>query len=41
MKSEGPIFENACHEGNYGLRFILSIARWEEGRAAAEAPVGR
>ena len=40
IKSQGPIFENACHEGNYGLRFILSIARWEEGRAAAEADLG-
>ena len=36
IKSQGPIFENACHEGNYGLRFILGVARWEEGQAAAE-----
>jgi len=26
-KMEGPIFEYACHEGNYGLAFILSAAR--------------
>jgi hypothetical protein len=26
-----PIFEYACHEGNYGLRNILSAARTEEG----------
>jgi hypothetical protein len=35
IKSQGPIFENACHEGNYGLRFLLGIARWEEGQAEA------
>jgi hypothetical protein len=29
-KWEGPIFEYACHEGNYGLAFILSAARNEE-----------
>jgi len=27
-----PIFEYACHEGNYGLRDILSGARAEDGR---------
>ncbi len=26
-----PVFEYACHEGNYGLRSILSAARAEEG----------
>ena len=36
IRSLGPIFEHACHEGNYGLGFILSIARWEE-RQAPEA----
>ena len=35
-KTEGPVFEYACHEGNYGLVNILSAARAEE-RAAAEA----
>jgi hypothetical protein len=30
-----PPFEYACHEGNYGLRNILSAARAEE-RAAGE-----
>ena len=34
-KSEGPIFEYACHEGNYGMYNILSGARAEE-RASAE-----
>jgi hypothetical protein len=37
IKSQGPIIENACHEGNYGLRFLLGIARWEEQKAAEVA----
>jgi len=37
ISSPGPMIENACHEGNYGLTFILSIARWEERQAAAAA----
>ena len=32
----GPIFEYACHEGNYGLKNILAAARGAE-KAAAEA----
>jgi hypothetical protein len=28
--SEGPIFEYACHEGNYGMEGILAGARAEE-----------
>jgi hypothetical protein len=35
-KSDGPIYEYACHEGNYGLAGILRGARSEE-RAAEEA----
>jgi hypothetical protein len=31
-KTEGPIFEYACHEGNYGMTNLLSGARAEEGR---------
>ena len=31
-KTEGPVFEFACHEGNYGLRNILANARFEEQR---------
>ena len=27
-----PVFEYACHEGNYGLQAILSAARAEEGK---------
>jgi hypothetical protein len=33
----GPIFEHACHEGNYGLYNTLSAARAEEKKAAGEA----
>ena len=27
VRSDGPIYEFACHEGNYGLLNILSVAR--------------
>jgi hypothetical protein len=33
-KTIGPLFEHACHEGNYGLPNILAGARAEEKRAA-------
>jgi len=36
-KSTGPIFEHACHEGNYDLRNLLSTARFAEKKAADEA----
>ncbi len=32
-KTIGPLFEHACHEGNYGLGNILAGAREEEKRA--------
>ena len=35
-KTEGPIYEYACHEGNYGMTGLLSGARALE-KAAAEA----
>ena len=35
-RTKGPLFEVACHEGNYGLGFILSGHRAEE-RAAHDA----
>ena len=35
QKIEGPIFEYACHEGNYGLVGILAGARADEAAAAA------
>ena len=31
------VFEYACHEGNYGLRNILSAARTQEKAGAAVA----
>jgi hypothetical protein len=36
-KTIGPLFEHACHEGNYGLHNILAGARADEKRAAEEA----
>ncbi len=36
-KTIGPLFEHACHEGNYGLYNTLVGARLEEKRAAEEA----
>ena len=36
-KTIGPIFEHACHEGNYGMYNILAGARAEEKKAAEEA----
>jgi hypothetical protein len=33
-KSGGPIYEYACHEGNYSLRGMLSAARAEEAASA-------
>jgi hypothetical protein len=44
--AKGPIYEYACHEGNYALRDILAGARAEEQGANAQAsaapvPLGR
>jgi len=36
-KTEGPIFEFACHESNYGIANILAGARADERRAAETA----
>jgi hypothetical protein len=35
-KTDGPIFEYACHEGNYGLPGILSGQRAKEKKAAEQ-----
>ena len=35
VKSKGPLFEYACHEGNEGMSGILSGARADERKAAA------
>jgi hypothetical protein len=37
VKINGPVFEHACHEGNYGIRNTLAGARREEKKAAEEA----
>ena len=37
----GPIYEFACHEGNYGLTDILAGARRADARAAAGAGASR
>jgi hypothetical protein len=36
-KTVGPLFEHACHEGNYGLYNTLVGARLEDKKAAEEA----
>ena len=36
-RTRGPIFEHACHEGNYGVANTLAGAREEERRAAEAA----
>ena len=35
-QAKGPLFEYACHEGNYGMYNILSGARAQD-KAAADA----
>jgi len=37
VNDQEPIFEYGCHEGNYGLRNILSAARAEEAAAAGSS----
>jgi hypothetical protein len=37
VRTEGPIFEFACHETNYGITNILAGARADEQRAAEAA----
>jgi hypothetical protein len=40
-RTKGPLFEVACHEGNYGMGFILSGHRSEERAALAGRSGGR
>ena len=40
MQREGPLYEYACHEGNYDARHILEVARNLDRAAAAEASEG-
>jgi hypothetical protein len=37
LQPQGPLFEHACHEGNYGLANTLAGARREEKRPAEES----
>jgi hypothetical protein len=39
-KTDGQIYEFACHEGNYSMRNILSGARAQEKVAARAAKTG-
>jgi hypothetical protein len=41
MRANGPIFEFACHEHNYGVSNTLSGARAEEAAAREAARGGR
>ena len=41
QKTRGPIFEHACHEGNFGLYNTLVGARLEEEQATLEAEAAR
>jgi len=38
-KTSGPVYEYACHEGNYAMANILSGARAEERERQAKAPL--
>jgi len=40
-KTIGPIFEHACHEGNYGLANTLAGARAEEKKALERGKGGK
>ena len=37
VRTDGPLFEYACHEGNHDIRHILEIHRNLERQAAVEA----
>jgi hypothetical protein len=40
VKINGPVFEHACHEGNFGIYNTLSAMRLDE-KKAAEAAAGK
>jgi hypothetical protein len=40
-RAEGPIFEYACHEGNYALPNILAGARAQEKQEKDSEAVAR
>ena len=37
-RSSGPLFENACHEGNHSMPLILNGARAQERAGQPETP---
>jgi len=37
VKINGPVFEHACHEGNFGIANTLNGMRIEEKKAAEAA----
>ena len=39
-RTDGPLFEYACHEGNYGLHGILAGAREDGAPGPRAAAVG-
>ena len=41
QKTDGLVYEYACHEGNYGLMNMLSIARAADRTAASESEQNR
>ena len=41
QKNDLPVFEYACHEGNYGMLNLMVSARSEDARKAAEAAGAR
>ena len=41
QRNDLPVFEYACHEGNYGMLNLMVSARAEDARKAAEAAAGR
>jgi hypothetical protein len=41
VKTEGPVYEYACHEGNYGMTGLLSGARAVEKNGADKKPSSR
>ena len=37
VKTDGPLYEYACHEGNHDIRHILEVSRNLDNQAAADA----
>jgi hypothetical protein len=37
-RDDAGVFEYACHEGNYGMRYMLAASRLQDRSAASDAP---